>query len=462
MTTITDATRRARVASTVLPLASPEAFLATTAFFSVFGGNFLRNLFGWWGWAAIVVTLVMTSVSWLAPPGRARVLLRLPKPLLAFVAFAAASVVWSQWAFESALGVSALVATAIAAVPIALGLSWNDLVACLSFALRWLVALSLGFEVFVAVVVGHPVLPTWITWTTVDDAPDMLLWSRNLLLEGGQIQGVVGNSSVLAGIALMAFIVVAVQLASRLITLRLGLVWLAMIVITLDLTRSATMAIAGAVVVIVAALALGRRWLWMIPRSLFYTGVWSAIALAALVAWGFWGDILDSLGKSDDLTGRFHIWDSVARLAVQHPLEGWGWLGYWAPWISPLNTVATVNGVVQLHAHNAWLDLWLQVGLLGTAVFLLFAVLAARRSLTHAVHRVRGQRNGRPAYLAITMLPLLLLTVLAVQSLTESRLLVEEGLLLVSVLAIKLHLDPFDLETAVPSVALSERKAVFV
>ena len=463
MTKTTDAAQRTWAAPRILPLASTDSLLATSVFFTVFGANFLRNLFGWWGWAAIVLTLVGFSAAWVIRSGNLRTLARLPKPLLAFIAFAGVSVAWSAWPVETGVGTLLLVFTIVGAIPMALSLSWTGLMGSLSYALRLLVALSLAFELFVSIVIRHPVLPLYVDWTTSDKAAPMLLWSRNLLFETGKIQGVVGNSSVLAGIALLAFIVVAIQVASRALPKRYGIAWLALIGFVLALTQSATMAIAGTVVTIVFVLAMLRRVFWKMPKRYFYTAVWAGIAGVGFVAWVFWGSILQVLGKSDDLTGRLEIWKGVVRLALEHPIDGWGWIGYWAPWVSPLNTIASNDGVVQLHAHNAWADLWMQVGVVGMMLFLAFAVVAGKRALTSAVHRVHDDQAGTVGYRAITMLPLLLITVLAVQSFTESRLIVEEGLLLLAVLSIKLRLDPFPSEIGPHLLSTtSERGARFV
>ena len=78
-----------------------------------------------------------------------------------------------------------------------------------------------------------------------------------------------------------------------------------------------------------------------------------------------WDPLLDLFGKSEDLTGRFDIWASVTGLAAQRPWFGWGWVGYWAPWVEPFDDLAVRKGVTYLQAHNAWLDVWLQLGIVG-------------------------------------------------------------------------------------------------
>jgi O-antigen ligase len=93
------------------------------------------------------------------------------------------------------------------------------------------------------------------------------------------------------------------------------------------------------------------------------------------------------------------------------------------------------NGVVQLHAHNAWLDLWLQLGILGLLVFGALVLVALVRSWMLA---------ARPEWNVAMLLPLLLVVALLVQSLAESRLLVEYGLFLLVVIAVKTKRDRAD------------------
>ncbi len=44
------------------------------------------------------------------------------------------------------------------------------------------------------------------------------------------------------------------------------------------------------------------------------------------------------------------------------------------PWAAPFDNLAFRNGVRQLQAHNAWLDVWFQLGVIGVAIFAAFIV----------------------------------------------------------------------------------------
>ena len=425
-------------------LSSAHVGFTTFALFTVFAGNFWRNLIGWYAWGAIVVAIIVVSIIWIVRAGLIHRLRHLPLALLAFVAYALASSLWSHWPLETLLGSLVLWLTIIIALPLAAVVSWEELLVSFSAAMRWIVGLSLAFELVVATIIRHPVLPVYITGTTVEDAPLMVLWSRNLLFVDGKIQGILGNSSMLAYVALLGLIALGVQYAARRIDRVPAIIWAVLLVGTLALTRSATTIIAGVAVLAVLIIVLIRRKLVSrAARAGFALGVVVVAAVAAIAASAFWTQLLALFGKRSDLTGRVEIWHNVIGLAVQRPAFGWGWLGYWPPWVEPLGSLNKRWGVFQLHAHDAWIDLWMQVGIVGLVIFALVVLTTVLRGLYSSTHRVWHVTGRRLEFSAVTLLPILVMTMLLVQSITESRFLVEEGLLMLCILAIKLKLDPF-------------------
>src|SRR5690606_15337091 len=121
----------------------------------------------------------------------------LPLPLVAFLVLATASIAWSFYPGASALGVLAQWATTAVAAALSLLLDWRELLRQMGRVLRLILGLSLLFEFVVAVFVRHPVLPCWVDYGE-GKLPFVLYWSRGLLFESGKIQGVVGNSALLA------------------------------------------------------------------------------------------------------------------------------------------------------------------------------------------------------------------------------------------------------------------------
>jgi len=287
----------------------------------------------------------------------------------------------------------------------------------------------------VATVVRAPVLPLFtqpgVDYSQYEKIPKMLYWSRNELFDvlgDGRIQGVVGNANNLGFIALLGVIVFSLLWADRLLARRWAIVGLALSLVCIFLTRSATVTVAllGVIVVVGALLALRRA---ATPRARLLTGG-AIIALAALGATAallLRERFFELLGRSSDLTGRLGIWDAVIALAQQRPVVGWGWVSYWVPWAAPFDNLAFRNGVRQLQAHNAWIDVWFQLGVIGLLVFAALVASTLLRSWALATDRPQLTPAHPGTYRASTLLPVLVLTALLVQSMAESRLLVEFG-----------------------------------
>ena len=408
---------------------------ATLVFFSVLAGQFWRSLFGWWGYGAIALVIVVSSVVALVKLNPDWMWSRFPKSLIAFLGLATLSLAWSFYLGASLIGVTLQWATTLAALFLALCLSWAELLRTLAAALRWILALSLAFELIVAVFVRQAVLPFWVDYGT-RNVPESYYWTRGILLQGGPIEGIVANRNLLGFVALIAVIVFAVQLAAGTVSRNWGLAWLGLGVLMLLLTRSATVTLAAAAVAAALLFALwarrrppeGRRPVYLVAGASVVVG---GVGLVALTP-----QLLALLGKSADLTGRLDIWRSVAGLAAERPVFGWGWVSYWAPWVEPFEGLAVRRGVVYLQAHNAWLDVWLQLGVLGLIIFAAAVFSTLWRCWFLAVDRPRRALADTEPYAASALLPLLLLVALIAQSLAESRILIESGWLLLVVLAV--------------------------
>lgn len=403
--------------------------LATLTMFTLLAGDAWRYSISWYGWGVVVAIIVG---GWIAVAVRHRLdLRRIPIALGTLAVLMVASIAWSAYPGASAVGVLGTLATMLVGIVMAHTLDLGQLARALGIALRWILGLSLAFELVVAAVLQRPVLPLWVEYQ--EPFPRAFYWSRALLFEGGRIQGIPGNANLLAFAALLGVIVFGIQLAERRVGVTAGWGWLAVAVLTLALTRSSTVLVAGAA----AAVALG---IVLLARRLTPRGRLSLYGITALAAGGvvalaltFRAQLLDLLGRSDDLTGRLDIWAAVLRLIEQRPVLGWGWVSYWAPWVEPFDDLVVINGVTYLQAHNAWLDVLMQLGVVGLVVFSILIVTTGVRVLSWSVDAPLDERAPTAA---LRLLPAVLLTVLLVHSLAESRLLVEGGLVLLVYLAV--------------------------
>ncbi|BDZ45949.1 O-antigen ligase family protein [Naasia aerilata] len=431
---------------------------AVLVLFTLFAGEAIRDTVSWWGFAVwdglVFLLLVGAAVAVrrrgaLSGPerqadGRSGSLVRRLRDrghgvvlLAAFLAWAVLSVAWSYYRGVTLLAIAVLLVTTFAAVVLYLWVGWPGVVRALAGALQAILALSLLFEFVVAAVIRHPILPVFpFDPSKGSDVPAAYYWSRGLLFEGGRIQGILGNANLLGFVALLALIVTACLLAAGRIRRDLGIAGIALAVATLALTRSSTVTVAAAAsAVVLALMLLWRRTPTTPPQR--RSGFWALVVVLALAAVGAVAAnraLLSLLGKSDDLTGRLDIWTAVSGLVAQRPVLGWGWISYWVPGTKPYEGLAVRKGVQYLQAHNAFLDVTVQLGVIGLLLFLAFLVavcVAVARS-----GRIARAGAGPSDWVFDRVLPALLLTALLAQALAESRLLVEGNWALLCLLAL--------------------------
>ncbi|MDN4474699.1 O-antigen ligase family protein [Demequina sp. SYSU T00192] len=355
--------------------------------------------------------------------------LRVPPLVGTFTALAALSVLWSQTRAVTALAAGVLAITTFIAVLIARGTSRGQFMAFFYRGLQVSLFAGLLFEMFVAFVVRADLPPLATDLSSiakVDGGGEPILWSRNNLLVGGPIQGFVGNRNPFAAIALLTAIVAVIVLLERRIRPLDGAITLAAAVAVHLLTLSATVTVAAVYLtaLTVAALVI-RRVRPSLKRRLSFA-VLACTAIVAVLTLKFRAEIFAMFDRGPDATNRTMIWDQVVHFAWQRP-EGWGYVGYWPIWEEPYATIVDKAGVVAAHAHNAFLDAWLQLGLIGFTLLLVMVVLSFGSAWRLVERASRGD-----SYIPLGWA--LLTAALALQALTESRLLVEGGWFLLVVL----------------------------
>jgi O-antigen ligase len=362
--------------------------------------------------------------------------------MIAFFVLITLSIAWSAYPQWSAIGVLAALITVVIAICLAIAFTAKELLWAFGTALRLVLGLSLLFELVISLFVRQPILPWWTDYSG-QKIHAAYYWSRDVLFTGDRIQGLVGNSNLLGFLGLLGLIVFAVQLGSRTVKIVPGILWLLVAAACVALTRSGTVTIAIAVVAVVAVvLILIRHARTERGRLLVYVVSLAVVVIGVVGALVFNKQVLHLLGKSDTFTGRTGIWNAVIGLARERPAFGWGWVSYWVPNVAPFDRkVFNLGGVQYLQAHEAWLDIWLQVGIVGLVVFGALVLSTVVRVWILAVERGGYQAAGRGPYSAVTLLPVLVLVALLAQSLAESRLLIEYGMLLLCLFAIRSKRD---------------------
>ena len=411
---------------------------AVLVFFTVLSGDTERYALTWYGWGAIILAIFVIALVIVIRARKRWTFTGLPLPMLAFLLLAVLSIAWSDYRQYTVAAALLSIVTAIGALSLAVSFRLPELLMLLGHALRIILAASILFELVVSIFVRHPFTPWWTDYSGQKIHPAEY-WSRDLLFKGDRIQGIMGNSDLLGFVALLGVIVFAIEFASRSMNRGWSAFWIAVAVIDIALTRSATVFVAAVIVAVAAAvLVLLRRARTDHARRNVSIGSVVVVVVGLVAAIALRGPLLKLLNKSSTLTGRTGIWSEVIAIARERPVVGWGWISYWVPGLAPFDRKEfNIGGIQYLQAHDAWLDLWLQLGIIGVIVFAAFALSALVRSWILAVDRPQLGPGRLGRYDPTTLLPALVLVALLAQSVAESRLLIEYGLLLLCLFAIK-------------------------
>ncbi|MFV0523914.1 MAG: O-antigen ligase family protein [Acidimicrobiales bacterium] len=162
--------------------------------------------------------------------------------------------------------------------------------------------------------------------------------------------------------------------------------------------------------------------------SLFGTAVFTvAFATANIAVLARW------LDKDITLTGRVPLWENLIPIATHRPLLGSGYGAVFNGYFSPIHEVWIQNQWNPTHAHNAILQITLEIGLVGAVLFLVTYLRGVTRAIK-IVAIVPGPAG---------LWPLVFLTTTLLVSITESGVNSDDlGWLMfvVTILSISLHL----------------------
>jgi exopolysaccharide production protein ExoQ len=197
-------------------------------------------------------------------------------------------------------------------------------------------------------------------------------------------------------------------------------VWLIAGVVLLIGSRSST---ALLLVLASAAVLLWQRCYRAVDR-LHVRAVFAGVSASVLLVGGtllvFRPSLFTALlERNDTFTGRTEVWAAVVRHVAERPLAGHGWSGIWRQSSPITQEIWREARFEAFYAHNGYLDLLLQVGLVGTGLLALALAPAVVRS---------WRKRVDPAFLWAFLV--LLVTLLAAT--TESSPLTGSGLLVLA------------------------------
>jgi len=221
------------------------------------------------------------------------------------------------------------------------------------------------------------------------------------------------------------------------------IVWIVISGFFLIRAGSATTFLSGAAAVLVLITILLMRTTTRPGERTRYYIAYAVVGLGAVLAVWLWrSEIFTLLGRSSDLTGRERIWAAVLSRAVERPFAGWGFASPWIAGDPHFDRWIVDHGQTVMQAHNMWVDLFMQLGIVGIVLMAGVYLAYIWRAWFFAVDRPRWDLVADRPYSALTLLPSLVGALLLVQGLAESGPLILWGWMFVVMFSLKLKQDP--------------------
>ncbi|MFF2052764.1 O-antigen ligase family protein [Leifsonia sp. NPDC058194] len=387
--------------------------LAVLAVGTAFSTHAIRALIGWPGLiGALSVLAVLAALSFVAQWRLIEWHGLLPVSALLFVGWCALSILWSQYQWATLAGVIYQLLFAFLAVYIALVRDAIQIVRVVGDALRFLLTVSLALEVLSGLLL---------------DLPIAFLGIQGNIASGGPIQGLFGTRNQLSIVALIAFVTFLVELRTRSVRPPKAAYSITLAVLCILLAHSPVIA---AVSLVVGLATLALYLMRKVPahqRPYVQWGLAVLTIAALVVAYIYRTRVIDLLNARADFQVRYQLWIQIWELIPVQQGVGWGWAGAWPTDLYPFTAIQSATGAYHSDGLNAYLDVYLQVGIIGLLLFIALVALAFVRSWLLASNRRSVVYAWAP----------LVLVALLVTSVFESSILVEAGWMLLIVCTVK-------------------------
>ena len=369
---MTDAAPTAPLGELLRSAGLARAFTLTTiaAAFSAFA---IERLAGRVAYVSIIVGLCLLAIAILVARRRELSLLRLaPVSVVAFLAWAGVSIVWSTDRPKSLWGWLALLGFALLAITIAHVRDTLQTARAFGDVMRWLLSISLGVEILFGILL---------------DTPFRLLGIQGSIAGFGPIQGIFGTRNALGFVAVLALISFLVEWRTS--SVRPGLSVFSVVLAggLAVLSDSPTVLVIGTMVVIATLALMLVRHAAAERRPVLQATIGGAAVLGLVVAYLARNPIIAFLGAGSDFSTRADLWNTILDFVRYSPVQGWGWFGAWSPTELPFLSVNLTLGVRHASALNAYFDVLLQVGWFGLLLFLLVCGVALVRGWVEASAR---------------------------------------------------------------------------
>ena len=337
------------------------------------------------------------------------------KLLWILIVIALLSVLWSKQLIATLADCQNLVRVTLFGVYLATRFSMKEQLQLLAWALGIGALLSL---VFALVVPSYGVMGMGSIVTLED------------ISHAGAWRGVYGHKNVLGRLMVLGAVVllVAANFSGR----YRWVAWAGFLITIILIVKSTSKTALITVMTILILLPIYRflRWNYTIVIPLLITAVLVGGGVIVFLVNNA-ESILLSFGRDPTFTGRTPLWEAVFDKIWEHPWLGYGLGGFWRGMEGESADISILLNWEVPHSHNGFLDLWLDLGLIGLLafVFSFLSVLIRAISWIHETKTAEG------------LWPLAYLTFLLMANLTESSIM-RQSIIIIIYVVVTLSMYP--------------------
>jgi O-antigen ligase len=180
-------------------------------------------------------------------------------------------------------------------------------------------------------------------------------------------------------------------------------------------SKNALASLLVSLMLIVPAAAMRIHYSIKIPILLLITIFASGVGLFVFIDLE---GVFGLMGKDMTLTGRTDLWPSLIAIWQDRPWLGFGYSGFWAGWDGPSEQIWQEFFWHPRHAHNGFLQILLELGIVGVTLFLIRFLTA----FPQATAWVQSTRR------AVDLWPLIYLPFMFLSNIAESVVLAQNNL----------------------------------
>jgi hypothetical protein len=397
---------------------------------ALFAQEYLNLTPHWLAWYALSAVAVTGSAYYFFKSDWRRVFRQFPIELSLLIALMLGSVLWSAYPTQTISSFLIQAAVMISALFMIAVFSWRQILNIFANTIRAIIFGALAYELFLSIL-------AFMAQASVLGVDANLFQSiRNIgqVPDGRTIDDLLLRNSFMGSWALMGLITFLVEFGVKKRRRPLTMLSILLSLLMIVLSGSAGIVFASVAVGLAGIVSLLAEGKDKETRHRYYRVAWALSGLIGFLVLIFRRPVFEFLGKSPDMTHRTDIWRSVFDLVSERPLEGWGFIGVWAPGVEPFSGLIVINGIEYFQAHNSYLEMWFQLGAVGLLLFLILLTRTFIKTWRLGVHHSN----------LLYLWPLLLLATQLVRGITESRLLVQSAMLMLIIFAVKSH-DPEEL-----------------